>query len=242
MSTTERQTDSQSNYAGKELLIKAEQDLSHYNAWIVNTFLRNVPSLTPTSQVLDFGAGIGTLSQIFWHQSGIQPEGIELDDSQRAIYASRGFQAYAQLSQTSKIYSLIFTSNVLEHIEDDVAALQSLQEKLSPDGWLLIYVPAFEAIWTRMDNKVGHYRRYRQADLKAKLTQAGYVVHKSHYCDSLGFILAFIFKFIGNESGEPSSWTLKFFDRVLLPFSKFMDLFCSPFFGKNVFVLAQRKD
>jgi hypothetical protein len=54
--------------------------------------------------------------------------------------------------------------------------------------------------------------------------------------------LAFIFKFIGNASGEPSSWSLKFFDRVLLPISKFMDIFLSPFFGKNVFVLAQRKD
>ena len=127
-------------------------------------------------------------------------------------------------------------------IEDDVAALKQLKEKLSPDGLLLIYVPAFESIWTSMDNKVGHYRRYRQADLRAKLIQAGYQVHKSHYCDSLGFILAFIFKFIGNASGEPSSWSLKFFDRVLLPISKFMDIFLSPFFVKNVFVLAQRKD
>lgn len=242
MSTTERQTDSQSNYAGKELLIKAEQDLKHYNAWIVNTLIRNAPGLTAQSEVLDFGAGIGTLSQIFLAQSGVRPEGVELDDSQRAVYASRGFKAYANLSQTSKTYSLIFTSNVLEHIEDDVAVLQNLQEKLNQDGWLLIYVPAFEAIWTSMDNKVGHYRRYRQTDLKAKLTQAGYVVHKSHYCDSLGFILAFIFKFIGNKSGEPSSGSLRFYDRVLLPISKFMDLFCSPFFGKNVFVLAQRKD
>jgi len=155
------------------------------------------------------------LSQIFFNQSGVRPEGVELDATQRNIYSDRGLKAYSNLSETNQTYPLIFTSNVLEHIEDDVAALKHLKEKLSPDGLLLIYVPAFEAIWTSMDNKVGHYRRYRQADLQAKLTQAGYVVHKSHYCDSLGFILAFIFKFIGNESGEPSSWTLKFFDRVL---------------------------
>lgn len=242
MRTTERQTNSQSNYAGKDLLLKAEHDLSRYNAWIVKTFIRNVPRLSANTHVLDFGSGIGTLSQIFLNQSGVRPDGVELDDSQRAIYASRGFDAYAQLSQTSKAYHLIFTSNVLEHIDDDVAALQSIKDQLGKDGLLLIYVPAFEAIWTSMDNKVGHYRRYRQADLRTKLELAGYEVKKSHYCDSLGFILAFFFKFIGSSSGEPSSWSLRFFDRVLLPLSKFMDLFCSPFFGKNVFVVAQRKD
>jgi SAM-dependent methyltransferase len=242
MNTSERQSNSQSNYAGKELLIKTEQDLKHYNAWIVSTFIRNVHKLSAETPVLDFGSGIGTLSQIFLNQSGIRPEGVELDDSQRNIYAARGFKAYAQLSDTPNAYPLIFTSNVLEHIEDDVATLTSLKDKLTPGGLVLIYVPAFESIWTSMDNKVGHYRRYRQAELRAKLEQAGYVVKKSHYCDSLGFILAFFFKYLGNQNGEPSSWTLRVFDRVLLPLSKFMDLFFSPFFGKNVFVVAQKKD
>lgn len=242
MRTTERQSALQSNYSGKELLIKAEQDLHNYNAWIVSTFIQHAGKISPNMAVLDFGSGIGTLSQIFFNVCGVRPEGVELDATQRNIYADRGFKAYSNLSETNHTYPLIFTSNVLEHIEDDVAALKHLKEKLSHDGLLLIYVPAFESIWTSMDNKVGHYRRYRQADLQAKLIQAGYLVHKSHYCDSLGFILAFIFKFIGNASGEPSSWSLKFFDRVLLPISKFMDIFLSPFFGKNVFVLAQRKD
>jgi len=93
MSTSERQSDSQSNYAGKELLIKTEQDLKHYNAWIVSTFIRNAHTLSADTPVLDFGSGIGTLSQIFLNQSGIRPEGVELDDSQRNIYAARGFKA-----------------------------------------------------------------------------------------------------------------------------------------------------
>ena len=133
MSTSERQSDSQSNYAGKELLLKTEQDLKHYNAWIVSTFIRNAHELSADTLVLDFGSGIGTLSQIFLKQSGIRPEGVELDDSQRNIYAARGFNAYAQLSETPNAYPLIFTSNVLEHSEDDVAAQQGGPlQKVSP--------------------------------------------------------------------------------------------------------------
>jgi hypothetical protein len=58
------------------------------------------------------------------------------------------------------------------------------------------------------------------------------------YCDSIGFVLAVLFKLIGNKSGEPSEFSLKVFDNVLWPASRAVDAI-NPFFGKNVLAVAR---
>lgn len=227
-------------YTGSGFLYRAESDLRRYNKWIVDLFLRNIDrTFLKEAAVLDFGAGIGTLSQVFLARTGIRPDTVELDQMQREILVSRGFKAYRSLESTSRRYTLIFTSNVLEHIEDDVATLRSLHEHLDENGILAIYVPAFMLLWTSLDDQVGHYRRYRIGELTEKLNRAGFQVSTARYCDSLGFILAILFKFIGSKDGEPSTMALRIFDRYLLPISKAGDFFSSRIAGKNVLIVAR---
>ena len=64
---------------------------------------------------------------------------------------------------------LIYTSNVLEHIDDDLAALKQLRATLSPGGRIAIYVPAMQVLYSDMDRSLGHYRRYGRQELLAKL-------------------------------------------------------------------------
>jgi SAM-dependent methyltransferase len=216
-----------------------ELDLKNYNLGIVEIFLKNSIIFNKFfKSVMDFGAGIGTLSQIFFSKTGVKPDGVELDLSQREILISRGFNCYPSIEDTDGLYDLIFTSNVLEHIEDDKKTLLQLRSKLTETGLLLIYVPAFESIWTNMDDKVGHYRRYKIKDLTSKLHETGYKILKIHYCDSLGFLLSLLFKFVGNKNGAPSSFSLTIYDNLLLPISNFLDVFFSKYFGKNIFVVA----
>jgi len=76
--------------------------------------------------------------------------------------------------------------NVLEHIEDDVLALQKVFNLLKPGGTLIIEVPAGPRLYDVYDAELHHFRRYSALELQAKLTQAGFKVsRKSH----LGFIL-----------------------------------------------------
>ena len=228
------------DYEGSGFLFRAESDLKRYNKWIVNSFLSNIDCTTlHDAAILDFGAGIGTLSQIFMERTGIRPDTVEIDHIQREILVSRGFKAHSSLESTAQRYRLIFTSNVLEHIEDDVATLKSLHDHLDENGVLAIYVPAFKLLWSSLDDQVGHYRRYRIGDLTDKLNQAGFQVSTAKYCDSLGFVLAILFKFIGSKDGEPTSMALRIFDRYLLPISKAGDFLCSRFAGKNVLVIAR---
>jgi SAM-dependent methyltransferase len=224
-------------YSGSELLLAGERALKNYNTWIVSQFVRQHTTLRAGS-VLDFGAGTGSLCVIFRQMTGVTPATLEIDRQQRETLRTRGFDPFATIDDIAGRFDLIYTSNVLEHIEDDIDALKRLRGKLTPDGRIAIFVPAFNAIWTTLDDKVGHHRRYTKATLRARLEAAGYAVDEMRYCDSVGFLLAALFKVIGNRSGEPSEFSLTVFDRVLWPVSRVVDA-VNPFFGKNVLAVAR---
>jgi SAM-dependent methyltransferase len=229
------------SYSGTELLAVNEHALANYNAWIVKQFVRYFRKSASTGNaVLDFGAGIGTLSVIFEIESGVRPLAVEIDVNQRVTLRDRSIETYASLADLPRPMDFIYSSNVLEHIPDDVAALAALRDTLVAGGKIAIFVPAFESIWTALDDRVGHHRRYTTASLKEKLAVAGFEVESIRYCDSLGFLLAFLYKFIGDTSGEPSSTSLKIFDRAVFPVSLLVDKITSRLFGKNVLALARR--
>ena len=76
--------------------------------------------------------------------------------------------------------------NVLEHIEDDVGALQKAFNLLKPGGALIIEVPAGPYLYDSYDAELHHFRRYSASELRQKLTQIGFkVCRKSH----LGFLM-----------------------------------------------------
>ena len=228
-------------YSGTELLAVGEHALANYNAWIVKQFLSYFRKSDLMGKVvLDFGAGIGTLSVIFERDYGVRPVAVEVDVDQQVVLRDRNIETYASLADLPRPVDFVFSSNVLEHIPDDVAALVALREKLVSGGKIAIFVPAFESIWTTLDDRVGHHRRYTIASLKETLATAGFEVESIKYCDSLGFLLAFLYKFIGDVSGEPSGTSLKIFDRAVFPVSLVVDKITSRFFGKNVLAFARR--
>ena len=228
-------------YPGTELLAVGEHALANYNAWIVKQFVRYFRQSDTTGKaVLDFGAGIGTLSVIFERDSGVRPLAVEVDVNQQATLRKRNIETYTSLADLRRPMNFIYSSNVLEHIPDDVATLAALRETLVAGGKIAIFVPAFESIWTSLDDRVGHLRRYTIASLGEKLVAAGFEVESMKYCNSLGFVLAYLYKFIGGASGEPSGTSLKMFDRIVFPVSLAVDKATSRLFGKNVLALARR--
>lgn len=81
---------------------------------------------------------------------------------------------------------VIVMLNVLEHIEDDMGALQKAFNLLRPGGSLIIEVPAGPNLYDAYDAQLQHFRRYTASDVQLKLIQAGFkVTRKSH----LGFLI-----------------------------------------------------
>jgi len=73
-------------------------------------------------------------------------------------------------------FALIGMFDVLEHIEDDVAALRAVRQSLAPKGQLLMTVPAAPSLWSRYDEESQHHRRYTEAGLRRVLTAAHFEV------------------------------------------------------------------
>ena len=190
---------------------------------------------------LDFGAGIGTFSGSL----NIPPQHVhcvEPDSDARELLMGKGFQVHQSLSEVdTKSISYVFTLNVLEHIEDDVAILRELFRVLEPGGQILVYVPAFALLYTSMDAHVGHHRRYRMAELVKKMNQAGFNVHKKAYADALGFFATLAYRLVDKSEPAPlNHQVVKLYDRYLFPLSRILSIPLCKILGKNLYLVATR--
>jgi SAM-dependent methyltransferase len=70
-------------------------------------------------------------------------------------------------------FDLVCAFEVLEHIEDDVAAVSEWRQLLTPTGSILLSVPAWPDRFGAWDTLVGHYRRYTPEQLDFTLARAG---------------------------------------------------------------------
>ena len=89
-------------------------------------------------------------------------------------------------------FDVVCAFEVLEHIEDDVAALRDWKERLRPGGWLLLSVPAGQHRFGPADELVGHFRRYDAEQLTQLLSECGFSeITVRHYGFPLGYLLEF---------------------------------------------------
>ncbi len=227
------------DYAGVAELWANEAALAGYNADIVAKLSRHAPA---AQRVLEFGAGIGTLALGWTKQTGVQPECLEIDPGMRQVLAERGLACHASLASVGGDLDAIYTSNVLEHIEDDVATLLALKSHLKPGGVLAIYVPAFMLLYSEFDAAIGHYRRYEKTELLDKLRRTGYEVMECAYADSLGFFAWLSVKLRKRQAvGGQGSGALRVYDRYIFPISRLLDaLGLRHLFGKNLLVVARK--
>ncbi|MEK7404282.1 MAG: class I SAM-dependent methyltransferase [Acidobacteriota bacterium] len=83
-------------------------------------------------------------------------------------------------------FDAVVLLNVLEHVEDDLAAVRQVYRILKPGGVAVVEVPAGPHLYDVYDRQLLHYRRYRMGDLTALFQRAGFrVLARSH----LGFFL-----------------------------------------------------
>jgi len=224
------------SYSGTDNL-EVMAEAVKYNAFLDRLVRQHIAG---AARVVDFGAGIGTFAQPL-SAAGFDIMGVEPDNDQRQRLLKKGIPCVVDISEVEDGWAdAIYTVNVLEHIEDDRTILRTLHSKLRSGGKLFIYVPAFQLLYSAMDKKVGHCRRYGRAELRDKVKAAGFRVVDSRYADSLGFLASLIYKWQGNDSGDINRGALKVYDRFVFPLSRAIDVFTSSFVGKNLSLVAKK--
>jgi SAM-dependent methyltransferase len=169
---------------------------------------RRIP-LPEGARILEVGCGTG-------HNLGMlgrfgRVDAIEVDGAARAIASKRLGHAVmdaplpALTGVPDRAYDLIAILDVIEHIDEDRAGLESLARKLKPGGRILITVPAFPWMWSAHDVVNHHKRRYTRRTLRALVAGAGLKLEMLSWFNSLLFPLAAAARLAGRLTGKEDS-------------------------------------
>jgi SAM-dependent methyltransferase len=138
-------------------------------------------SASPGRQVLNGGAGQGTLSRKLAElgfdvtSTDVSPAAVELlrhTGSGRAVEAD-----LTSLPFELESFDAAVLGEVLEHVEEDRRALREVHRVLRPNGVLALSVPADPRLFGPSDVWAGHVRRYTRPELLDTCSAAGFTVH-----------------------------------------------------------------
>jgi SAM-dependent methyltransferase len=146
------------------------------------------------AKILEIGCGTGHNLAMLGQFGHV--DGLELDEEARALSEQRLGRAVmsAPLPQLAGVperhYDLIGAFDVIEHIEDDRAALASIATRLKPGGKFVMAVPAHQWMWSAHDVVNHHKRRYSKRALQELVYGSPLQLLKIGYFNSLLFPLA----------------------------------------------------
>jgi SAM-dependent methyltransferase len=176
---------------------------------ILADYLTREAKLPKDARILEIGCGTGHNLPMLAAFGSV--EAIEIDPAAREIAAERLGRpvSNAPLPALPGIergaYDLIAVLDVVEHIEDDVAALREMAACLKPGGKILVTVPAHRWMWSAHDVVNHHHRRYSKATLAKAIGDAGLRSNGLRYFNSLLFPLAAAARVAGRMTGRDDS-------------------------------------
>jgi SAM-dependent methyltransferase len=147
-------------------------------AWAIRTYFPRVDS------VFDVGCGTGGVLAAL--QAALPRTRLAAGD---ALLAGLEF-AHRQLADVSFVqldinrlpydqeFDVVCAFDVLEHLDDDEAALREMYRATVPGGGLVVTVPQHRWLWSALDEHSRHRRRYERRDLQAKVERAGYCTER----------------------------------------------------------------
>jgi 2-polyprenyl-3-methyl-5-hydroxy-6-metoxy-1,4-benzoquinol methylase len=145
------------------------------------------------SKILEIGCSGGPLIQTLNELGYKNVQGIDISANAidlcrrreiRNVFVMDGSKPEFEDGQ----FDIVIASDVLEHIEDEEKALSEWNRILKPAGKLIVFVPAFEILWSKHDKANHHYRRYSKPGLIRVLKKAQFEIDRSSYWN---FILFF---------------------------------------------------
>ncbi|MFH1786500.1 MAG: class I SAM-dependent methyltransferase [archaeon] len=144
--------------------------------------------------IIEIGSGIGIFSSKVIRDfrgskivvSDIDPHYVqhltERFKSNKNVSAIRlDFSKSTDFKQVKHRADSVFALNVLEHVKDDVGALNNAYDLLAKGGTCIILVPAHKFLFNSLDKVMGHYRRYTKKELVQTVAKTKFKVKRVFY-------------------------------------------------------------
>ena len=151
-------------------------------------------------RVAEVGAGIGTYSERMLARGArelllLEPDeaclGVlhsRFEDDPRVTIADELLPGSPALKEREGTLDAVVSQNVIEHIEDDYAAVGAMAAALRPGGVLSLQVPANQRLYNELDRVYGHFRRYDEERLRSVVESAGLEVVEVRHFNLLGVL------------------------------------------------------
>jgi SAM-dependent methyltransferase len=162
-------------------------------------------------RILDAGCGSGRF-MVELSKLGVVT-GVELSDTSVALARQRGLGevvagSVLEMPFADGSFDLAVSLDVIEHLEDDLAALRELRRTVAPGGALLVTVPAYQWLWSGHDEINHHHRRYTRRSLQQVAEQAGWRQSRTTYFNSLLLPVAILLRVLDRVSTKTTESSL----------------------------------
>ncbi len=167
--------------------------------------------LPARARILDAGCGSGrNMLELARHGS---VTGVELSETSVALARERRAGevvagSVLEMPFPADSFDLAVSLDVIEHLEDDLAALRELRRTVAPGGSLLVTVPAYQWLWSGHDEINHHHRRYTRRSLQRVAEQAGWDQVRTTYFNSLLLPMAIVLRVLDRLSTKTTESSL----------------------------------
>lgn len=201
-------------------------------------------------RVLEVGCGVGSFTAQLLNREAVLATDATDDMVERTKSRTRG-QTNLEV-KTIDVMSPEFlrlrdwqanscvAMNVLEHIEDDVKAVQQMSAVLAPGGRIFLFVPAAPGLYGPVDANLGHVRRYTKQGLITIAEQAGLSIETLRRINLAGFLAWWVNSKILKLRELPPG-QIQFFDRFVAPWLERLERHFEPPFGLSLLLIANKK-
>lgn len=220
------------------------ESLQAYNHWVYNLLKPHV-----SGRVLEVGCGTGNITKFLAKSAdevvGVDPVARFIDRFRERFAGSDKVTSHrctlADLSEPSDdadCFDTAVSCNVFEHIEDHVSALKQVTNHLRPGGKAVIFVPAGPIAFGKLDQELGHYRRYTVATLRQAMQDAGLEWVEGRYSNAVGLFGWWLNSVVLKKTTVPGDQAV-WFNR-LVPILSRIEKLIRPPFGQSVVGVARK--
>ncbi|HZA83792.1 MAG TPA: glycosyltransferase [Actinomycetes bacterium] len=196
------------------------------------------------ASVLEVGAGLGDFSALLLDRDRLvvsDRDPVCLRALDQRFGARPGIEVLDAGAGGLKVeppVESVVAINVLERMDDDVAALASMAGAAAPGGRVLLVVPGYPALAGAYDAALGHRRRYTPASLRAAVEAAGLVPEVVRPVNLLGGLAWWAAVRVARQ-GRPTPALVGCYDRLVVPAERLLERRLRPRFGQSILAVAR---